>query len=305
LSLSILTGCENESIDSDFTGLDNPSNPTDPSDPTDPGSNESDLTMSSYQYNIDTATPLFGNIIVNTDFIMNTNNTVENLDINSILFGATIVGNGTITRDTSGKITAFKSFEGNTQANQTDITYNGNTISSISYDDFEDDNEDYTYSFTTSGNIIVRTSSVSNVSVEYTFNTQNQLVKKESTENGVTLQTEILTYDAIGNCTTVDTTGENPNNTTYGFDAFTNPLKTTFSDQFYYSILEADYDAEAGPNIVQFYSTNNWNSITTAQGQVTFSMTYNTANRISSRTGAYDLGDGVVINQQETYNYVN
>ena len=300
-TLALFTGCQNEPLDDGFAGLDNPTGPENPGGST----NSDDLKLSSYKFNVDTTIPILGDFTLNTNFVMNTDNRVATLDVNSLLLGTAVVGSGTITRDGSGKVITFKSFEGTTQQNQTNITYNGNDISSIEYDDLEDDTEDYTYTFTTTGNVTTRTSSASSKSVEYTFNSDNQLTKKESTEAGSILQTELLTYDAAGNCTNVVTTGENNNTTTYGFDAFTNPLKEAFSDQFHYSIFEADYDDEAGPNIVQFFGTNNWSSITTADGQVTFAMSYNASNRIISRIGNYDLGDGVAINQEELFNYVN
>lgn len=301
-SLALITSCQNEPLDGDFAGVDIPTNPGNPGGET----GSSDLTLSSYQFNLDTTTPIFGDFTVDTDFVMNTNNKVATLDINSIFFGASIVGYGTITRDGSGNITTLKSFEGTSQVNQTNIIYNGSNISTIEYDDFEDDTEDYSYSFVTNGNIISRTASQNNITTEYTFNNANQLTKKESFENGIVIQTEVLTYNTAGNCTTVVTTGNfNDNNTTYGFDTFTNPLKASFSDQFLFSILEDDYSSEAGPTIVQFHSTNNWNSITTADGQVTFAMNYNASNRIISRIGTYDLEDDVVINQEELFNYLN
>ena len=310
LSISLFTACENEPIDSALFGTENPTGGGQTGGGgtgggTGGGGSESnDLTLSSYSFNTETEAPIIGNTIVDTDFVMG-NNKVVTLNINSVFFGTNVTGSGTLERDGSGRLSALKAFQSGMQVSETTISYTGNDISTIVYDDFEDDTEDYTYTFTTNGNVISRTSSVSDITVEYTFNGSNQLTKKESMDSGSILQTELLTYDANGNCTNVNTTGENENATTYGFDSFTTPLKEAFSDQFLFNILEASYSTEAGSSIVQFFSTNNWNSITTSEGTLDFNMQYNSANRIESRIGSYILEEGVTIDQEELYNYVN
>ena len=308
VSLTLFTACENEPLEGDFAGVDNPNNGGGNNGGGNNGGgngNSNDLTLSTYSFDVNTTVPLFGQVVVNTDFAFNSDNKVTSLDTESILFGASISGNGTLTRDSSGNIITIKSFDVTTQQNQTDITYSGSMITQIVYDDFLDDSEDYTYTYSTTGSEITRTVLNSDISTVYTFDASNRITKKESFDNGTSLQIENLTYDANGNCTTVITTGENPNNTTYGFDSFTNPLKDGFSDQYWLTLLNDDYDAEAGPIVVQFHSTNNWSSITTAQGTVSFLMQYNAVNRINSRNGNYDLGDGVTVTQSETFNYTN
>ncbi len=300
VSLGLFSACQNEPLEGftfdPETGTDNG---------TDPGTENSDLQLSNYTFDVDTEVPFLGPLTINTDFTFNTNNKVSNLDVETVAFGFPVVASGTLTRDASGKITTVKNFEGATQINQTDISYTSdNNISQISFDDFQDDTEDYTYSFTSTGNTITKTEVGNPIETLYTTDASGRLIEKSSYENGISIQQEFLTYDANGNCISVISSGENDNNTTYGFDTFTNPLKNGFSDQYWLTILDDDYDAEAGPAIVQFHSTNNWNSVTADGSTVTFMMNYNSANRITSRSGTFSL-DGVDLVQEETFNYTN
>lgn len=300
VSLSLFTACQNEPLEG-FTF--EPNSGTDPG--TDPGTESSDLQLSSYTFDLDTEVPFLGPIIINSDFIFNTNNKVSTLNVETVAFGFPIVANGTLTRDSSGKITMVKNFEGTTQINQTDISYSSNNnISQIIFDDFLDDTEDYTYNFTTSGNTITKTEAGNPIETQYKSDASGRLIEKSSYENGISIQQEFLTYDANGNCTSVISSGENDNNTTYGYDNFTNPLKEGFSDQYWLTILDDEYDAEAGPALVQFHSTNNWNSVSADGSTVTFMMSYNSANRITSRNGTFSL-DGINLVQEETFNYAN
>ncbi|RAJ15177.1 hypothetical protein [Olleya aquimaris] len=302
LSLSVFTACENEPLEGFFPGTDGITNPGD-GNPGGDGTNP--LQLDNYTFDVDTEIPFLGPITINTDFIFNANNKVSSLDVETIAFGIPIMATGTITRDGNGKIIGAKNFEGTTQINQTDVFYSsGNTISQIVYDDFEDDAEDYVYDFTSSGNTITKTEAGNPISTVYTTDASGRLIKKESFEAGASIQVENLTYDANGNCVTVVSSGQNNNNTTYGFDGLTNPLKDGFSDQYWLTILDDDYDSEAGPAIVQFHSTNNWSSVSADGSTVTFMMTYDADNRIVSRNGTFSL-DGVDLVQEETFNYVN
>ena len=305
-TLALVTSCQNEPLDTDFAGVDNPTDPGNPGGGTGGGSGSSDLTLSSYSYDVTTELPIFGDTVINTDFTMNTNNKVATQDSEIMIFGTTVTGNAIITRDGSGNISTIKNFVSGTQTNQTDITYTAGNISAIAHDDYEDDTEDYAYAFTTVGSEINRTEFSSTETVTYTFNGSNKLIKKEYFYGGTSQQVETLTYDASGNCTqSVITGGFNSGTTSYGYDTNTNPLKAAFSDQYLFGVLDDDADAQASSNIVLFSSTNNWNSITTADGLSTFSIQYNTANRITSRNGNFDLDDGVTVTQSETFNYVN
>lgn len=301
-TLALITGCENEPLDTGFTEIDNTTDPTDPGE----GTDSSDLTLSTYIYDVTTTLPIFGETILNTDFTMNTDNKVATQDTEVVVFGATILANATITRDASGNITTIKNFADGAQSNQTDITYSGSNISAIVFDDFEDDTEDYSYTYTTSGTEISRTQVGSTETVTYTFNSNNKLIKKEYFDGGSSQQIETLTYDVVGNCTQSEITGGFDNGiTTYGFDNKTNPLKIAFSDQYLFGVLDDDADAQAASNIVLFNSANNWNSITTSDGTSAFTIEYNAANRITNRDGSFDLGDGVTVTQSEVFNYVN
>ncbi|WP_397364848.1 hypothetical protein [Olleya sp. R77988] len=303
LSLSLFTACENEPLEGEFLGVDGGTG-TGGTGGTGGGSSSNDLQLSSYTFDVDTEIPFLGPITINTDFTFNTDNKVSDLDVDTVFFGQTIAATGTIQRDSNGKIISSKNFEGTTQINQTNISYSGDNITEIMFDDFQDDAEDYTYTFTTSGNEITKTEAGNPTTTVYTTDTSGRLIQKESFEAGLSIQLENLTYDANGNCTTVISSGENDNNTTYGFDSFTNPLKDGFSDQYWLTILDDDYDAEAGPAIVQFHSTNNWNSVTADGSTVTFMITYNASDRITTRNGTFSL-DGVDLVQEETFNYVN
>ena len=300
VTLSFLTSCQNEPLEG-FTFDDTTTGEPDPTD----GSDSNDLQLSNYTWDVDTEVPFLGPITINTDFTFNTNNKVSDLDVETVAFGFPIVANGTLTRDASGNIITVKNFEGSTQINQTNISYStDNNVTQIAYDDFEDDTEDYTYNFTTSGNVTTKTQAGNPVETQYKTDASGRLIEKISFEDGISIQQEFLTYDDNGNCISVLSSGENNNSTTYGYDNFINPLKNGFSDQYWLAILDDDYTEEAGPTIVQFHSTNNWNSVTADGNTVTFMMTYNTANRITSRTGVFSL-DGISLVQEETFNYTN
>ncbi|MEL0645333.1 hypothetical protein V6251_13145 [Olleya sp. Ti.3.14] len=299
VTLGFITSCQNEPLEG-FAADDTITGDPDPTE----GTGSDDLQLSSYTWDVDTEVPFLGPITINTDFTFNDNNKVSDLDVETVAFGFPIVASGTLTRDASGKIITVKNFEGSTQINQTNISYSSDNISQIAYDDFEDDTEDYTYNFTTSGNTITKTQAGNPVETQYKKDASGRLIEKISFEDGFSIQQEILTYNANGNCISVISSGENDNNTTYGYDNFTNPLKAGFSDQYWLSILDDDYTEEAGPIIVQFHSTNNWNSVTAEGNTVTFMMTYNTSNRITSRTGVFSL-DGISLVQEENFNYTN
>jgi hypothetical protein len=305
-TLALFTGCQNEPIDSGFSGVNEPTDPGNTGGGTGTDTGNSDLTLSTYTYDVTTTLPIFGETVLNTDFTMNTNNKVSTQDTEVIVFGTTILANATLTRDGSGNITTIKNFSSGAQINQTDVTYTAGNISTIAYDDFEDDSEDYTYTFTTTGNEINRTETGSAETVTYTFNTNSKLIKKEYFDGGTSQQIETLTYDAAGNCTQSEITGGFNNSvTTYGFDSNINPLKAAFNDQYLFGVLDNDAEAQAASLIVLFNSTNNWNSITTIDGTSTFTVQYNAANRIMTRDGSFDLGDGVTVSQSEVFNYVN
>ena len=69
--------------------------------------------------------------------------------------------------------------------------------------------------------------------------------------------------------------------------------------------MNDEYDDEVGSLMAQFASPNNWIAITTPEGTVNFTLQYDPTDRITSRNGNYDLGDGVLIQQAETFQFVN
>ncbi|PKG49806.1 hypothetical protein [Olleya sp. 1-3] len=298
LSLSVFTACNDEPVEGYFAALDS-------DEGTIPGNTTDELKLASYTYDVETEAPFIGPLILNSDFNFNDDNKVNTLNVETIAFGFPFTTTGTVIRDTDGKITAIQTFDGSALVSQTDIFYSaGNTISQITHDDFDDNAEDYTFNFTTLNNQITKTEPGNPVTTVYTADGSGKLIDKSSFEAGELIQSEILTYDANDNCISVVSTGEFNNTTTYGFDSFSNPLKDGFSDQYWLSILDDDYEDEAGPAIVQFHGSNNWNSVSSEGTTVTLMINYDSTNRITSRSGVFSLS-GIEIVQEEAFNYVN
>jgi hypothetical protein len=298
VSLSLFIACDNEPLDSDISGTNTNGNGQ--------NTNTDVLALSAYSFDVNATLPLFGSTIVNSDFSFNSNNFVNTTGIETSFFGITINETVTISRNSSEQVTGFNSVDNTgTVTNTTLVTYSGNQISQIVYDYYADDEDDYTYNFAYSGNTITRTELGSNISSVFTFDENSRVIKKESFDATLSILVEILTYDSNNNCASSTLTGEENTMSTYGYDANENPLKAAFSDQYLLSFLNDDYSDEMGSSIAQFHSTNNWNTITTPEGTVNFTLQYDATNRITNRNGTYDLGDGVVIQQSETFQFVN
>lgn len=298
LSITFFTSCDIEPIDSAVVNNGNNNN-------NNGNNNNSPLALSGYSFDVNSTVPLFGNLVVNTDFSFNANNHVSNSMVASTFFGQTATENVVFTRNSSNKITGYKSTSAGVFTNETTVTYSGNNISKIVYNYVADDEDDYTYNFTYSGNTIKRTVVGSTISTVFTLNTNNQLIKKESFEGTTSIKTEILDYDGLGNCIASIITGEDATSSTFIFDTKSSPLKNAFSDQYMLSFLNDDYEDEVGSSMAQFASPNNWKGITTPEGTVNFTLQYDSSNRITSRNANYDLGDGVLIQQSETFQFVN
>lgn len=298
LSLSLFISCDNEPLDRDIVNNDNPNGGG--------GTNTSDvpLALDSYSFDVNSEVPIFGSIIVNTDFFFNSNNHVNTSTVASTFFGQSSTENVTFTRNNSNKITGYTSMSAGTLTNETTVTYSENNISKIVYNYVGDDEDDYTYDFTYSANTITRTEVGSTISTVFTLNS-NQLIRKESFDGTTSIKTEVLDYDGLGNCISSIITGEDATSSTFTFDTKNSPLKAAFSDQYRLSFLNDDYSDEVGSSLAQFASPNNWIGITTPEGTVNFTVNYDTDGRIINRTGTYDLGDGVLIQQAETFSFVN
>jgi hypothetical protein len=297
LSITLLTACDVEPLGSGVLVNNNNGNGN--------NTNEDPLALSAYSLDVNSTVPIFGTIVVNSDFSFNSNNHVSNSVIASTFFGQTSTENVVITRDNSNRITGYVSMSSGVTTNETTVTYSGNNIAQIVYNYIGDDEDDYTYNFTYSGNTITRTEVGSTISTAFTLNGINQLIRKESFDGTTSIKTEVLDYDGLGNCIASIITGEDATSSTFTFDANESPLKDAFSDQYILSFLNDDYSDEVGSSMAQFASPNNWISITTPEGTVNFTVAYDSDNRITNRTGTYDLGDGVLIQLSETFQFVN
>jgi len=301
LTLGLFTSCDNEPLDRAIL------NSTDNGNGDGGGDNNSDepLALDAYSLDLNSTVPIFGNIIVNTDFSFNSNNKVSSSAVASTFFGQTATENVVFTRDNSNRITGYTSTSLGMTTNTAVVTYEGNNISQIVYDYVEDDEDDYTYNFTYAGNTITRTQVGSSISTVFTLNGNNKLIKKESFDGTTSIKTEVLDYDGLGNCIASIITGEDATTTSFAFDTNDSPLKDAFSDQYMLSFLNDDYSDDVGSSMAQFDSPNNWIGITTPEGSVSFTVQYDADDRITSRNGSYDLGDGVLIQLSETFQFVN
>ncbi|MBQ0768605.1 MAG: hypothetical protein KBT58_04895 [Bizionia sp.] len=293
------TSCNNEPLDPDFVlGIE------DPTIPIDPGTGSDDLTLSTYSFNVAAQVPLFGAINTDSDFSF-TNGKASAITTETTFFGVTATTQTTIITNASGNVTELQSYEGSTLTNETIISYDGQNISQIVYNFIEDDTDDYTYTFAYNGNIVTRTDADSGLTTEFEFDGNTNLIRKETFDNASSIQKETLTYSSNGNCSTSVMTGETDTNSTYAYDALTNPLKQGFSNQYMLSYLNDDYDSQAGSIAAQFHGANNWTSTTTPEGTFDFTVNYIATDRISTKNSFYDLGDGATVTQSEVFNYVN
>ena len=268
------------------------------------GGGGSTATLSAYTYDVTANAPIFGEIITNTDFNIQ-QGIVVSQNIEVTVFGFTENSLSTYTRDTTGKITLIQDNAGGSGQNTTTITYDGNNISQIDYDFSADDTDDYTYNFTYSGNTISKTTVGSTDTATFTFDpSSSRLVSIEYFDNGTSIQTETLSYSSEGNCTqSVVTVSGTPRTSTFNYDTFTNPLQTVFQDVYMLSILNGDHEDEISGTIANFHGANNWIGGTSTDGTFDFSAMYDTDNKILSKSGSYDLGDGVTIDQSEAFQY--
>lgn len=299
--------CDDEPIDSNIA-LENPTitpppDPTDPTDPTDP-MNPTTSALSAYTYDVNTNAPIFGEIITNTDFIIQ-NGIVTNATIELTIFGITENSLSTYTRNSNGDIILIQDNSSGSGQNTTTITYDGSNISQIEYDFSQDDVDDYIYNFTYSGNTINKTTQGATETATFTFDASNsRLISIEYFDNGVSTQTETLSYSTSGNCTqSTVTAGGTTRTVTYNYDTFTNPLQTVFQDVYILSILNGDHEDEISGVIANFHGANNWIGGESPEGMFDFNPIYDAANKITSKSGNYNLGDGVVITQSEVYQY--
>lgn len=302
LSVTFFTACDNEPLDADVIN----NNQNNNGNGNNNGNNNNPLALNQYRLDINSTVPLFGNFLVDTDFNFNANNRVNSATVTSTFFGSTSTENVTFSRNNSAQITGFTSVSSGVTTNETTVTYNNDgNISEIEYNYIPDNEDDYTYNFVYNTNTITRTEMGSNISTVFTLNNNNLLVRKESFDGDNPILLEILAYDGNGNCISSVISGEDNITSNFTFDTNTNPLKAAFSDQYYLSFLNDDYSDEVGTSLAQFASTNNWIGISTPEGTVNFTLNYDNNNRITTRTGSYDLGDGVLIELNETFQFVN
>lgn len=263
------------------------------------------LALSNYNLDINSIVPVFGTVDVNDDYSFNSSNHVISSINTSTFFGESNTEIVTYQRDISNRITGFRTTNSGVLTNETIVSYDDNIISNIIYDIIEDDEDDYTYNFTYAGNMITRTELGSNISTVFTLDSSNHLIRKESFNGTQSIKTEVLDYDGLGNCITSIITGEDATTLSFTFDTVDNPLQDAFSDQILVSYLNDEYSDVAGRFMAQFASPNNWIGITKPEDTVSFIIEYDTDERIISRDGNYDLGNGVFIQLSETFSYVN
>ena len=298
LSITVFTACDVEPIDRAVlnNANNNNGNENNPNNP---------LSLNGYSLGMNSIVPIFGTIVVNSDFSFNANNRVSSSVVESTFFGQSATENIVFTRNNSNKITGYVSTSAGVVTNETTVAYDGNNISKIVYNYVGDDEDDYTYNFTYTGNSIKRTEVGSTISTVFSLNSNNKLIRKESFDGATSIKTEVLDYDGLGNCISSIITGEDATTSTFIFDTKNSPLKDAFSDQYQLSFLNDDYSDQVGNSMAQFASPNNWIGIITPDASVNFIVQYDSENRITNRNAAYNLGDGVLVQQVESFEFVN
>lgn len=302
LTLTLVTSCDVEPLDPAITqgGGD---------DGGGQGSESDDLTMSLYELDTQINVVFFGlpiETITNSDLSISNNKIASGTNALSANGSPFENENLTITRNGSGQITSdISTNTAGITTNETLITYTNGVVSNITYDYFEDDEDDYNYNFTYDGNTITRTEVGSSISTVFTVDGSDRVVKKESFDGGFSIQIETVAYSANGNITSSTTTGETQSNTTYQFDDNTNPLKVIYEDNYLLTFLKDDYSDEIGGQIAQFLSTNNWNGANFDGTAFNFNLTYNSVGRIETRDIAYNFGPELSFEFNERFHYAN
>jgi len=301
-TLTLVTSCNVEPLDSAYTqGGVNPGG--------DDGSESADLTLSVYELDTQINLVFFGipiETITNSDFLISGNKIASGTNALSANGSAFETENQIITRNNSGQIISDISVNtSGVTTNETLITYTNGVISQITYDYYENDDDDYTYNFTYDGNQITRTKVGTTETTIFTVDAFDRIVSKESYIDGFPAQIETITYDSNGNISSSVTSLETESNTTYVFDDNINPLKVIYEDNYLLSFLRDEYSDEIGPQIAQFLSTNNWKGATFNGTAFNFNLEYNSVGRIKSRDIAYDFGPELSFEINERFNYVN
>lgn len=310
VSLSLFTACENEPLDGGFFEADPiGGGGTGGGTGGGGGSESGDLTLSLYELDTDVTFSLFGTPI----------QTITRSDLNianNILTSSTVevsvppapaeTETQTYTRNSEGQIISDISVNSDgVTTNEYIITYTDGKISQITYDYFEDDDDDFVYNFTYSGNTAIRTEVGSNISTVFTTDASNRLIKKESFDGTTSIQVETVTYNADGNCSSSVRAGETNSNSTYTYDSNNSPLKVVYDEQYLLSFFGDEYEDEIGSVLAHFHSSKNWNGVNIDGTAYNFNLQYNSANRISSRTIAYNFGSDLSFEFSEVFNYVN
>jgi len=308
ISLSLFTACENEPLDSGFFET-NPIGGGGSDGGSSGGSESGDLTLSLYELDTDVTFSLFGTpfqTITRSDLnISNNIITTSSIEV-SVPPTPAQTETQTYTRNNQGQIISDISVNSaGVTTNEYVITYTDGKISQITYDYFEDNDDDFIYNFTYNGNTATRTEVGSNISTVFTTDANNRLIKKESFDGTTSIQVETITYNADGNCSTSVRTGETSSNSTYVYDTNNSPLKVVYDEQYFLSFFGDEYEHEIGSFLAHFHASKNWNGVNIDGTAYNFNLQYNSANRISSRTISYNYGSDLSFEFSEVFTYVN
>jgi hypothetical protein len=284
LSITLFSACENEPFDGEIPDIASENSGNE--NGTENGTNTDNNTLSSYSYykTIAQSGP-FGDSEINTDMTFNSNGQFLNQSAEVTFANTTINSIGTITRDTSGKITQTQSSIDGAVTSTTTLNYSGNDIISLDFEDEEYPEDNYTYNFAYDGNTVTRIETGSTDSTIFTFNADGLLSNRKTLDNGTTTMEEAFIY-SDGNLVSSEITGENARILSYTYDSNTNPTKATFNE--FYRIMNYDdnYDEQIEHWQATFFSTNNMISVTTSQGTSNLTIEYDSENRITSRSGS-------------------
>ncbi|SDH08903.1 hypothetical protein [Winogradskyella thalassocola] len=300
-ALTLMTSCDVEPLDPAYNQGGNQGGGS--------GSESADLTMSLYELDTQISLVFFGlpiETITNSDLNISSNKIASGTNALSTNGSAFENENLIITRNSSGQIINDKSVNNaGVTTNETSVTYTNGVISQITYDYYEDDEDDYTYNFTYEGNQITRTKVGSTEMTVFRVDALDRIVSKESYVNGFAAQIETIAYDSNGNISSSVTSIETESNTTYAFDDNINPLKVIYEDNYLLPFLRDEYSDEIGPQIAQFLSTNNWKGASFNGTAFNFNLEYNSVGRIKSRDIAYNFGPELSFEINERFNFVN
>ncbi|WP_111683137.1 RHS repeat domain-containing protein [Winogradskyella tangerina] len=269
-----------------------------------PGAEENQVNYNLSRYSNDVS--LFaGTWNHDKDFIMNSDNLIEEIEINSVVYNKNIE----IIRDANNNIINTKEYSAGNLILENTVSYNSSgQIAQVTQEDFQS-SQNFDYIFTYNGNQVIKSDSYSNYTTVYTFNDNNQLISAEEFVGDEAFKLEELEYDAQGNLISTTLSGDPlsiiAQETHFIYDSSINPLVKPFHIHDYYDIFINPPAEQLGVYIATYGSPNNWIEANGDHINYDIEVVFDSSNRIISRFGTISSADVSGLELEESFNYVD